>query len=163
MWISCVRGTRQTHLGVNPYGTDGTDLEIVTWKQRIDVNRQSWETVREKKHLRRIFWRKKKKNPDTWVVLINIPDFTPCYQSGESAPSIPQMGSGMRETAEPEQQQPPAFLQFNRDGRSADVWWEPASRKRPVLNLVDLRWTDNQEKPQISVSIKGMFDISFLL
>lgn len=80
------------------------------------------------------------------MVLINIPDFTPCYQSGESAPSIPQMGSGMRETTEPEQQQPPAFLQFNRDGRSADVWWEPASRKRPVLNLVVLRWTDNQEK-----------------
>lgn len=32
--ISCVGGSRQTHLGVNPYSTDGTDLKIVTWQAR---------------------------------------------------------------------------------------------------------------------------------
>ena len=29
---SAVSGTRRTHLGVNPYSTDGTDLKIVTWQ-----------------------------------------------------------------------------------------------------------------------------------
>lgn len=38
--ISCVGGSRQTHLGVNPYSTDGTDLKIVTWQARKRERRQ---------------------------------------------------------------------------------------------------------------------------
>ena len=52
MGISCVRGTRQTHLGVNPYSTDGTDLKIVTWQatEKKDKQRER-EREREEEHV----------------------------------------------------------------------------------------------------------------
>lgn len=53
--IGCVGGTRQTHLGVNPYSTDGTDLKIVTWQgtetrqQTEKTENRVWATLLENK------------------------------------------------------------------------------------------------------------------
>lgn len=54
MGISCVRGTRRTHLGVNPYSTEGTDLKIVTWqatekKRQTERREHEWAMLSEKK------------------------------------------------------------------------------------------------------------------
>lgn len=79
MRISCVRGTRQTHLGVNPYSTDGTDLKIVTWQatEKKDKQRESERGGEGRKSMCERCRQKKKKK--TGAALINIPHFTRCY------------------------------------------------------------------------------------
>lgn len=51
--IICIRGTRQTHLGVNPYSADGTDLEIVTWQ----ATKKKRQPARERQKERERDWR----------------------------------------------------------------------------------------------------------
>lgn len=65
--IICIRGTRQTHLGVNPYSADGTDLEIVTWQAAKKKRQPARERERERERTRlemceRFFQKKKKKS-----------------------------------------------------------------------------------------------------